>query len=60
MAKLGEIKKGDIVTFRKGKDAIKFLVDDVAGFVLYVQEIDENGETYSALQRSDISLAYKI
>jgi hypothetical protein len=59
MAKLGELKKGDVVVFSKRKDATRFLVDDVQGFALYIQEIDENDECYSVLQRSDISLATK-
>ena len=60
MAKLSELKKGDVVVFNKRKDATRFLVDDVQGYCLYVQEMDENGECYSALQRSDVSLATKV
>lgn len=60
MAKLGELKKGDIVVLRKGADATRYLVDDVVRFDLYINEIDENGETYTATQRSDIDLATKV
>jgi hypothetical protein len=60
MAELNQLKKGDIVVLRKGKDATRYLVDDVVRFDLYIQEMDENGECYSAVQRSDISLATKV
>lgn len=60
MAELNTLKKGDIVVLRKGPDATRYSVDDVVRFDLYIQEMDESGETYSAIQRSDISLATKI